>query len=170
MSLSLLQEITKMIQEQFKLAMGRFATGVCVVTFLDEKGGEIDGVTISAFSSVSLDPLKILFCLGNFGVNYQKMEKISRFAVNILSSEQTDLAYQFAGQNRDGLSGVADKRASVPILRDALATLICDKGNIHSEGDHNIIIGEVKEIILGDDNLQPLLYFKSQMIEDYQHV
>ncbi len=157
-----------MTQEQFKQAMGRFATGVCVVTFFDEEGRAVDGVTISAFSSLSLDPLKVLFCLGNYGANHEKMASVSRFAVNVLSSQQTGLAYQFAGKNRDNLDEAVQNKAGVPILNDALATLICDKGNVHSEGDHDIIVGEVEEILLGEDGLQPLLYFKSQIIEDYQ--
>lgn len=159
-----------MQQEQFKQAMGRFATGVCVVTFFDETAQQIDGVTISAFSSLSLDPLKVLFCLGNLGVCHKKMTQVSHFAVNILSSEQTGLAYQFAGQNRDNLNEVCDEKLGVPILKNTLATLICKKGHMHAEGDHDIVVGDVAEIILGDEGQQPLLYFKSQIIEDYQHV
>lgn len=158
------------MQDSFKQAMSRFATGVCVVTFQHPETGEFDGVTISAFSSVSLEPLKVLFCLGNMGVANEAFAEVERFVVNILSSEQTSLAYQFAGKDYSGLAEFMSEVDGVPCIRDTLATVVCDKGNTHVEGDHNIIIGEVADIVLGDESLQPLLYYKSKIIEDYQHV
>ncbi len=67
------------MQETFKQAMSRFATGVCVVTYYNPKTNEIDGVTISAFSSVSLSPLKILFCIGNMGKSYEILKDVKQF-------------------------------------------------------------------------------------------
>ncbi len=160
------------MQETFKQAMSRFATGVCVVTYHNPKTNEIDGVTISAFSSLSLSPLKILFCIGNMGKSYEILKDVKQFSVNILSSKQKELAYQFAGQNRENLADVITDTGGVPMIKDCLANVICDKGNSYAEGDHDIVIGNVKNILLADtDNadIEPLLYYQSAIIEDYQH-
>lgn len=158
------------MEEKFKQALGRFATGVCVVTYQHPETQTIDGVTISAFSSLSLDPAKILFCLGNAGQCHEALSQISRFAVNVLSSQHKAIAYQFAGRNRDGLSDMIDIVDGLPTIKDSQAVILCDKGNQYTEGDHDIIIGDITNILLGEDELQPLLYFKSAIIEDYQHV
>lgn len=157
------------MQEIFKQAMSRFASGVCVITYRHPQTGAVDGVTISAFASVSLSPLKILFCLGNMGISKDNFTHVEQFAVNILSNEQTHLAYQFAGQNRDNLSPFVSEIDGIPTLRNCLATLTCDKGNTHVEGDHDIIIGDVQQIVLAENDLQPLLYYQSTLIEDYQY-
>lgn len=156
-------------QEQFKQAMGRFATGVCVITYINPQNGEPDGVTISAFSSVSLEPLKVLFCLGNWGQAKENFQQIDRFTVNILSSEQKDLAYQFAGRNREGLAEHLVQIDGLPALKNTLATVVCDKGNHYTEGDHDIIIGNVQSLLLSDQPLQPLLYYQSHIIENYHN-
>jgi len=157
------------MQAQFKKALSRFATGVCVMTFVDAGSQLPEGVTISAFSSLSLSPLSILFCLGNQGRNYAAFRRINRFAVNILSNRHKALAYQFASSDRDGLKGHFGEKDGLPVIKHCLATLVCDKGNMHPEGDHDIIIGHVRSIELGDDKAQPLLYYKSSLIEDYQY-
>lgn len=157
------------IQDQFKQALGRFATGVCVITYRHPETQAIDGVTISAFSSLSLEPAKILFCLGNWGQCSDAFQQVEQFCVNILNSEQLALAYQFAGRNRDNLDAVMTEIDGLPAIADSLTSIVCQKGSHYTEGDHDIIIGDVRAIHLGDEGLQPLLYFKSKIIEDYQH-
>lgn len=157
------------MQAAFKQALSRFATGVCVVTYRQPQQDDISGITISAFSSLSLSPLKILFCLGNQGTNSQRFATAERFAVNILSRDQGELANVFAGQDYSSITTQLTEADTVPVLKNTLATLICDKGNSHAEGDHDIIIGKVRQILLGDESLQPLLYYKSRIITDYQH-
>lgn len=158
------------MEETFKQAMSRFATGVCVVTYEHPTQARFEGVTISAFSSLSLSPLKILFCLGNQGAINKQFAGVSRFAVNILNSEQKALAYQFAGNDYSGLAAQMSALDGVPVVKNTLATVVCDTGNRYAEGDHDIIIGDVTRIELGEHSEQPLLYFKSTIIEDYQHV
>lgn len=157
------------LHDNFKQAMSRFATGVCVMSYCNPNNGSADGVTISAFSSLSLEPTKILFCLGNYGQCSEDFTTVEEFAVNILSSGQTALAYQFAGKNRDGVDEHIDTINGLPVLKNTLATIICRKSNHYSEGDHNIIIGDVIDIILPNDTREPLLYYQSKIIEDYQH-
>lgn len=159
-----------MMQDSFKKALSRFATGVCVVTFEHPDSQQPDGITISAFSSVSLEPLKVLFCLGNQGAAHQAFANVSRFAVCILSNEQKAQAYHFAGKDSVGKSEYFGVQNGVPVLQGTLATLICDKGNTHVEGDHDIIIGNVSDIVLADVQKSPLLYYQSTIIEDFQYV
>lgn len=158
------------LQDHFKQAMSRFATGVCVITYKNPENGTTDGITVSAFSSLSLDPVKILFCLGTGGHNHKSFQDINEFSVNILSAEQKDLAYQFAGKDRSGLDAHLVDLDGIPSLNNTLATLICDKGNSYAEGDHDIIIGNVRHIAVNDAALEPMLYYKAKIIEDYQHV
>ncbi|MPV85475.1 flavin reductase family protein [Ostreibacterium oceani] len=152
-----------MTTEIFKQALGRFATGVCVVNFLD--GDVAEGVTISAFSSLSLAPQKVLFCLGNQGKSQQRFQQVDRFSISILTAEQTVLAYQFAGESRDGIESQLMTVDGLPAVRDALAVLVCAKGASYPEGDHDIVIGDVQQIVLGDSQKAPLLYYRSTMSE-----
>lgn len=159
------------LHEPFKQAMSRFATGVCVVTYRKPDTGTTEGVTISAFSSLSLEPTKILFCLGRLGQVGSDFTQVSEFCVNILSSGQKDLAYQFAGKNRDGIDVHIVEVDGQPAIKDALACVVCDKGNLYTEGDHDIVIGNVRHININHNPaLQPLLYYQSAIVEDYQHV
>ncbi len=159
------------LQNDFKQAMSRFGTGVCVITYRKPGTGAVEGVTISAFSSLSLEPTKILFCLATQGQCYADFKQVDEFCVNILSAEQKNLCYQFAGKNRDGIDEHVTEIDGVPALRNTLATAVCNKGNQYHEGDHDIIIGDVRHIALADESakLQPLLYYRSDIIEDYQH-
>lgn len=157
------------LQDHFKQAMSRFATGVCIMTYRNPNDDSADGVTISAFSSLSLDPTKILFCLGNYGQCGDDFTKVETFAVNILSSGQTALAYQFAGKNRDGIAEHIHDIDGLPVLKNTLATVICRKGSHYPEGDHDIIVGNVIDIKLAEDASAPLLYYQSKIIEDYRH-
>ncbi len=150
----------------FKQAMSRFGTGVCVITYKKPSTGKAEGITISAFSSLSLTPSKILFCLGTEGQCYQDFQQVSEFTVNILSAGQKDLCYQFAGKNREGLGADLTEVDGIPALTNTLATVVCDKGNCYSEGDHDIVIGNVRHVSLSDDEtLAPLWYYQSQIIE-----
>lgn len=160
----------KQLQEQFKQAMGRFGAGVCVVTYQKPSSGQLGGVTISAFSSLSLEPTKILFCLGNWGHSYQEFKEVTEFTVNILSAEQADICYQFAGKDLNGVDEHIIEIDGLPALKNTLATVVCDKGNQYVEGDHDIVIGNVRHVELDESGLQPLFYYKSKIIEDYQHV
>lgn len=158
------------LHESFKQAMSRFATGVCVVTYRKPGTGVAEGVTISAFSSLSLDPTKILFCLGRLGQVSNDFSQVDEFCVNILSSGQASLAYQFAGKNRDGIEAHLVEMNGMPALKNVLASIVCSKGNQYTEGDHDIIIGNVRHLDISDNiALQPLLYYQSAIVEDYQH-
>ena len=87
-------------QEQFKQAMGSFPTGVTVTTAYSE-AGEVVGMTASAFSSVSLDPLLVLMCPAKDAECYQPLTEASYFSIHLLAGDQSALAWQFAKSDMD---------------------------------------------------------------------
>lgn len=144
--------------EAFKEAMRRFATGVTVVTSL--KDGEPRGVTVSAFSSVSLAPPSVLICVNRAARSYLFISSSKIFCVNILSADQTALAQRFSGKLRENqFDGVDFETASTgaPVLRGSLAYVDCEVSQEHHAGSHSIFIGNV--LATGVSNGSPLGYF-----------
>lgn len=148
--------------EAFKRSMSLFATGVTVITWAGDN--PIEGITVSAFSSLSLNPPLILFCIDQSAYAYPLMCKQTYFGVNILAAEQINLAYQFAGADREGLEALinTDNPAAVPTLKDSHATLIVKTRDRIAQGDHDIFIAEVCTNHLAPQR-RPLLYHQSKM-------
>ena len=144
----------------FRAACGKFATGVTIVTGMDENKKPV-GVTVNSFSSVSLDPPLVLFCLDKKALSFDAFSIASRFAINFLAEDQQDLSNKFAQQSEDKFAGVAFElnQDGVPILDHCLGNLECRMHAVHDGGDHQIIVGEVSRIREGRDE-KPLLYFK----------
>lgn len=146
-------------KEDFKNCLALFASGVTVVTYKEKE--ELGGVTVSSFSSLSLEPPLILFCLNKNIHSYAVIQRIENFAVHILSEEQETISNSFASSkvnkheffHQTGFELLHD----VPILKDYLALLICQKETLYEGGDHSIVIGRVLETRIG--NGKPLLYF-----------
>ena len=144
----------------FRAACGRFATGVTVVTGMDEDKKPV-GVTVNSFSSVSLEPPLVLFCLDKQALSFDAFSIASRFAINFLAEDQENLSNQFAKQSEDKFAGIEYEfnQDGVPILANCLGALECRMHAVHDGGDHQIIVGEVSKILTGRD-ASPLLYFK----------
>ena len=144
---------------EFRDAMGCFATGVAVVTGRDEDGEPV-GVTVNSFSSVSLSPPLVLFCLDRQADSLQPFTDGKPFAVNILSAEQSALSHRFAQSGVDKWHGV-DWRAGgndCPALPGAVARYECTSVAAHDGGDHLILVGRVDDVETSDS--APLLYFR----------
>jgi flavin reductase (DIM6/NTAB) family NADH-FMN oxidoreductase RutF len=126
--------------------MGRFATGVAVVTA--EHGGRPHGMTINSLTSVSLTPPLLLVCLNTGARSTEAIMASGRFAVNILSARQEHLARRFAQRGADHFAGlsVARGRHGVPIIPDAYARLECDVDRHFVAGDHAVVIGAVRAV------------------------
>ncbi len=145
--------------EEFKGALGRWATGVTIVTA--RAGDEIHGMTVSAFTEVSLDPPLVLVCADKSANTLQVIEKGGVFAVNVLARDQEALSNKFASKKQewerfDGLD--YDSGATgAPLLRGTVANLDCRVVHAHDHGDHIVYVGEVQEIRTSDR--EPLLYF-----------
>ncbi|SDF14645.1 MULTISPECIES: flavin reductase family protein [Thalassobaculum] len=144
----------------FRAVLGSYATGVTVVT-TRAPDGEPVGLTVNSFTSVSLDPPLVLFCLDREAGSLPAFETADGFAVNILSADQAAVSNRFADPQAarfDG-EGVADWSTGAPILADALAALDCTVHARHDGGDHIILVGRVRRLaVLSDD--EPLIYWR----------
>jgi flavin reductase (DIM6/NTAB) family NADH-FMN oxidoreductase RutF len=145
----------------FKLAARRFASGVTVVT--TRVGEVLHGGTVSAFFSLSLDPLQVLVSLSSGGRLAELVRQSGCFAVNVLSAKQEALSRLFASTQRpttiDELPAVTTERRATgaPIIRDCLAFFDCTVSTAIASGDHTLFIGLVQAV--GETEGQPLLYF-----------
>ncbi|VUX47443.1 Flavin reductase [Candidatus Defluviicoccus seviourii] len=146
-------------QTDFRLALSRFASGVCVVTATDP-GGRAYGVTISSFCSLSLDPPLVLFCIGKKTSGLEACAGGAAFAVNVLSEQQLHLSDVFARKEHDKFADVAFTIGGngCRILEGCLATLECSRVETYEGGDHLIVVGRVDQMAYADGGL-PLLRF-----------
>ena len=149
---------------EFRRALSCFATGVAVVTTLDSKG-ERAGMTISSFSSVSLDPPLVLWSIANNAFSYDAFIDARYFAVNVLTMEQESLSARFATRGIDKFDGLdcIEGLHGVPILPDYAACFECRTEHQHEGGDHKIIVGRV--LRLEDRETDPLIYYRGRFLK-----
>ncbi len=142
----------------FRTAMRAWATGVAVLTL--ETEGDVRGITVNSFTSVSLHPPLILVCIARHARIHDALLRASRFCVNVLSRDQQDLADHFAGRGRDGTTRLSHdvSRGATPVLRGCLAHLDCALVAAHAAGDHTIVVAAVEAVGAGDRE-DPLLFF-----------
>lgn len=144
---------------------GLFASGVTVVTTVHD--GKLRGVTVSAFSAVSLNPLLVLICIANESESREWIAESGVFAVNILSDEQEFLAERFAARapivnaRFDGVPYHTALTGS-PLLVDSLAWYDCRVEALHDGGDHTIFVGRVEALGFGAEGKRPLVYFANR--------
>ncbi|MAY80390.1 MAG: flavin oxidoreductase [Deltaproteobacteria bacterium] len=149
----------------FKACLGRFGSGVTVVTIA---GDEDHGMTASAFCSLSLDPPLVLVCVKNGNTTHGKLLESKGFAINILAADQKDLSNRFGGwgfpEDQDkwaDLNITRGEASGAPLLDGAMAHLDCTLYGTREGGDHTIFIGHVETATaFGErDELDPLVYF-----------
>ncbi len=148
---------------EFRRVMGHFATGVTVVTSY-AGDAEPTGLTVSAFTSVSLQPLLILVCIHRGASGHDPLLAEGRFGVNVLARDQEGLARRFAtGESSRRFQGVRWREGAfgVPILDGALAWLECRVHQVLPGGDHSVILGEVMGCGSGEG--EPLLFFRGEL-------
>src|SRR4051812_6567269 len=151
--------------DEFRDALGRFASGVTVVT-VDLGDGSVHGMTASAFCSVSLRPPLVLVCVDHLAETYLHLSERDDFGVSVLKEDQEALSEFFADPERNpdaayrlGVEYRPMKRGT-PVLQDSLANLDCRKIAAHPAGDHTIFVGEVHEVSVHDGS--PLIYFQGR--------
>ena len=151
--------------QEFRAALGRFSSGVTVIT-VETAAGEVHGMTASSFCSVSLRPPLVLVCIDHLAETYLHLRERGRFGVSVLKEEQEALSEFFADPERDPDAafrlGVRYNlmKSGMPVLADTLANLDCVVVQAHSAGDHTIFVGEVKEVRVFEGS--PLLYFRGR--------
>lgn len=143
----------------FRSVLGRFASGVTVVTIRDEQGAD-HGMTISAFCSLSLAPPLVLICVEQGASMYDALARTSRFAVSVLDSKQEELARRFAEEHPDRFDGIGFTRGltGAALIDDCLAVIECEVQSRHPGGDHTIVIGSVVAAEAREG--RPLLYYR----------
>jgi flavin reductase (DIM6/NTAB) family NADH-FMN oxidoreductase RutF len=146
----------------FRDVLGRFATGVCIITTRGADGRPY-GVTVNSFSSVSLDPPLVLFSLDRGSTSFAAFMESSHFVVNVLHREQMALSRTFAVTSGEKFTGVVHEtwETGSPVLAGNLATLECDKVAVHEAGDHVILLGQVRRLHCEAEG-EPLLYFRGR--------
>lgn len=144
----------------FRRALGQFATGITVVTTVDGQGRPY-GLTVNAFSSVSLDPPLVLFCLNAGSEASAGLDGSGLFGVSILSEQHEHWSRHFARSGVDRFSGVELETGlhGLPLIPGALAWLECRVRAAHPAGDHTIYVGEVLRLEVRPG--RPLLYHGS---------
>jgi flavin reductase (DIM6/NTAB) family NADH-FMN oxidoreductase RutF len=131
-------------QRQFRDALAQFATGVTIVCTRAPNGRYV-GFTANSFNSVSLDPPLILWTIAGRSASLAAFQSAERYAVNILSSEQADLARRFSRPHADRFAGVAHRLgwSDAPLIDGCVAWLECRHHARHPAGDHVVFVGEV---------------------------
>lgn len=142
-----------MEDREFRNAMGKFATGVTVL--ITENEGVPHGMTANGFMSVSLDPKLVVVSIGHKAKFLEKVQQSKNFSVNILNADQEHYSRHFAGQESEKVE--FDRFLELPVLKGAIAQIVCDVVSEHIEGDHTLIIGKVLDLKTEDKD--PLLYF-----------
>jgi flavin reductase (DIM6/NTAB) family NADH-FMN oxidoreductase RutF len=142
----------------FRNAMGKFATGVTVITTVLD--GNVHGMTANAFMSVSINPKLISISIDEKAQMLEKISQSGRFAVSILSEKQTDVSRHFAGQIKERREFEFDWINGIPVIQDALTNVICDVYSSHKAGDHTIFIGSVTDIHMKDGT--PLTFYEGK--------
>ena len=139
---------------RFRSALGRFATGVTVVT--TERDDEVHAMTANAFTSVSLDPPLVLVSIDRRARMHDLLPATRHFGVSVLGSDQERVAMHFAGRPMTEPGELFIWMGDVPVVKGAIAEVACSLYAEHPAGDHTLYLGEVMDI--ADRPGDPLLF------------
>ena len=132
-------------RHEFRSSLAMFATGVTIVTARTPEG-ELLGLTANSFNSVSMNPPLVLWSLSRAASSMAALSTGSHYAINILASDQKELAERFAGTKDERWKAVAftESTSGLPLLDGAAASFECFNRSRYEEGDHVIFVGEVE--------------------------
>ena len=139
---------------ELRTTLGRFCTGVTVVSTADDEG--VHAMTANAFTSVSMDPPLVLVSIDNRTRMHTKLPSTRRYGVSVLAADQERLAMHFAGRPDAGQRDPFIWVDGIPLVRDAIAHFVCDSFATHEAGDHTLYLGEVRSYATRAGN--PLLF------------
>jgi 3-hydroxy-9,10-secoandrosta-1,3,5(10)-triene-9,17-dione monooxygenase reductase component len=145
---------------RFRDVLGHFATGVTVVTALEE--GLPVGFTCQAFASLSLRPPMVVLAPSKSSASWPRIVKAGAFCVNILSDGQEAISMAFAGPRERRFDAVPWHMgaAGTPVIDGSLAWVECALGTVHDAGDHELVTGTVLELGVGEGG--PLIFYRSR--------
>lgn len=144
---------------ELRNALGRFATGVCLIT-LETAQGDSLALTANSFSSVSLEPPLVLWSLQNNSDVFEHYATAPYFAINILAADQQPLSDSYARKGQHQLEPAHFTRGAKgsPVISGALVSFECELAATHEGGDHLIIVGKVIQMSAREEG-DPLLFF-----------
>ena len=151
--------MTGLDQARFREVLGHFATGVTIVTALED--GEPVGFTCQSFAALSLDPPMVILAPSRSSTSWPRIREAGAFCVNILEEHQEALGRTFAVSGGDKFDGVGWKPGltGAPALEGSLAMVECRLGDIFDGGDHELVTGLVVAMDIGEGG--PLLFYRS---------
>lgn len=149
-----------MNEQDFRRVLGAYTTGVVVITAATPEGPQ--GFAVNSFTSVSLDPPLVAFCVAHTSTTWPRMRDCDGFAVSVLCAEQEDACRRFATKGADRFSALSWSPAPSghPVLEGSLAWLDCTLEAVHQAGDHDLIVLRVSAI--GDGQGQPLVFHRGR--------
>ena len=144
--------------QEMRRVLGQFCSGVTVVTGFDAE--DPVGFSCQSFASVSLEPPLVLFCPAHSSRSWPRIRASGSFCVNVLAADQQDVCAAFADSGRDKF-GAVDWRPTPggPTIDGVLATVHCDIEAVHTAGDHDVVIGRVRQLVTHRD-AGPLVFFR----------
>lgn len=153
---------TDIAADDFRAAMSRFATGVCIATSRDAAGNPV-GMTINSFNSVSLDPPLVLWTVGRQAPEYDAFCAASGYCIHLLRETESELSTQFAIPSDDKFTGQDfDLGSGLPRMNNPWLMLECRAEHSFAAADHNILVGRVVKIENNASDGSALLYYASQ--------
>jgi 3-hydroxy-9,10-secoandrosta-1,3,5(10)-triene-9,17-dione monooxygenase reductase component len=146
--------------QRFRQVLGRFCTGVTVVTAVDD--GRPVGFSCQAFAALSLDPPMVLFCPARTSATWRAIERAGRFCVNVLGAHQQDLSQRFGSRDPDKYADVpwSPSPAGAPVLDGVLTWIDAEIAAVHDGGDHHVVLGRVTDLGGADGGDPPLLFYR----------
>ncbi len=153
-----LKEAHKMDDRTFRNAMGKFATGVTIIT--TSVNNHVHGMTANAFMSVSLNPKLVLISIGEKANMNQRIKESGKFGVSILTKDQQEMSMYFAGQLKEQREIDFDWIQGIPVVPNSIANIACNVNASYQAGDHTLYIGEVTDISVKDGD--PLTFFEGK--------
>ncbi len=146
----------------FRQALGSYPTGVAVITAVSEQR-HLMGITVNSFTSVSLDPPMVLWCLDNKSDRYHTFTKAPGYTISVLGTSHEEVSSRLAKQGAHSLDGVAliETESGPPALADALAVFECANEAVHEGGDHAILVGRVLRFTRHEAGA-PLVFFRGR--------
>lgn len=151
---------------ELRRALGSFATGVTIVTTRDPGGATLPaadvGLTVNSFSSVSLEPPLVQWCIARRAASFEAFGRASHYAVHVLGADQQDLSQRFATHGIDRFEGLPLERGpqGLPLIPGCVSRFVCRIAERYEGGDHLILLGEVQGFETGEAS--PLLYLRGQ--------
>jgi len=153
-------ELVKLVDTaHFRQFAGRFATGVAIIASCDAQGA-FKGLVVNSVTALSLDPPLYLVCLDKNSNTLQAINESGVFSINFLAEHQADISKHFASKTPDKFASmeVVCGPSGAPLIQGALASCECRVTNIYPGGDHEIVVGAVDQVRIGEG--KPLLFYR----------